>query len=84
MRNMRLMINKLQMALCVQGSQVRIATYRTWSTDFGRMVTKYMVSERRIVDGKPKYVTLFGTYKQVEVVKLLSGMLKKTVVGADA
>lgn len=84
MQNLRQTINKLQMALCIQGTQVRIAQYRTWSSDKGRMVTKYMVSEKRIVDSKPKYVAVCETYRQIEVVQMLADMLKNTAVRANA
>lgn len=73
--NLHAAAKKLQTALCLQGRRVKINLFQSWSEKKKRMVTKFVVSERKTVDGKTKDVAIMDTYQQSEVVKALAALL---------
>lgn len=75
MPNMRTLANKLQTALVMRGRKVKINQYQSWSDRQQRMVTKFVVYEKRLVDDKHKNVTVLETYQMADVVKGLAALL---------
>lgn len=63
------------MALSMKGKYICINQYQAWSDRAERMVTKFVVSEKRIVKGKPKNVSICETYQMADVVKTLASLL---------
>ena len=74
--NMQKLIRKLQAALCVQGRKIRINQYQHYSDKRERMVTKYVLSEEKIIKEKRKTVEIATAYQTSEVVKILAGLLE--------
>ena len=74
--NMQKLIRKLQTALCVQGRKIRINQYQHYSDKRERMVTKYVLSEEKIIKEKRKTVEIATAYQTSEVVKILAGLLE--------
>ena len=74
--NLRKTICKLQTALCIAGRPIKINQLQQYSEKNRRMVTKYMLMERRDINGITKYVTLLETYQQAEVVQALAELYK--------
>lgn len=73
--NLRRVANKLQTALCQKGKYIRINQYQSYSEKAERMVTKFVLTEKRnMPDGKRKDFTILETYKMAEVVKELARM----------
>lgn len=73
--NLRRVANKLQTALCEKGRYIRINQYQSYSEKAERMVTKFVLTEKRLMDGgKVKNVTIAETYQMADVVKTLAGM----------
>ena len=70
--NLRLTMYKLQTALCRQGRYIRINQFQSYSEKAERMVTKYVLSEKRNINGEEKTVTLLETYQQVDVIRTLA------------
>lgn len=54
---------------------MKINQFQSWSEKKRRMVTKFVISERKTVDGKTKDVAIMDTYQQSEVVKALAALL---------
>lgn len=73
--NLHAIAKKLQMALSMKGKYISINQYQAWSNRAERMVTKFVVSEKRIVKGKPKNVSICETYQMADVVKTLAALL---------
>lgn len=73
--NIHAIARKLQLALSMKGKYISINQYQAWSDRAERMVTKFVVCERRIVKGKPKNVSICETYQMAEVVKALASLL---------
>ena len=74
--NMQKLIRKLQTALCIQGRKIRINQYQHYSDKQERMVTKYVLSEEKIIKEKQKTVEIATAYRSSEVVKILTGLLE--------
>lgn len=72
--NLRQTMYKLQTALCLKGRYIKINQFQHYSDKAGRMVTKYVLQEKRDCNGKMKNVTILETYQQVEAVKFLAEM----------
>lgn len=73
--NLRRIANKLQLALCHKGKYVKINHYQSYSTKAERMVTKFVLTEKRETPkGKMKDFTILETYQIAEVVKELARM----------
>lgn len=68
---------KLQKALCCKGRYIRINQIQAFSIESQRMVTKYVVKERRYIEAldKEKDITLIETYKMIDVVNYLAEQL---------
>ena len=76
MPNLRMLANKLQTALVVRGRKVKINQMQGWSDKQQRMVTKFVVCEKRCVEGKAKDVNITESYQLADVVKVLAALLK--------
>ena len=75
--NMRRLMYKLQTALCVRGTKIKINQRQTWSEKSERMVTKYVIL-KEIFDKKQqrtRYETVLESYQAADVVKYLAGLL---------
>lgn len=71
--NLRRLANKLQTALCQKGRHIRINQYQSYSERSERMVTKFVLTEKRMTDtGAMKSVTILETYQMADVVKTLA------------
>ena len=77
--NLRRLANKLQTALLQKGRYVKINQYQNYSPKAERMVTKFVVVEKKQDSrGKVKDFVILETYQMAEVVKELAGMLNDT------
>ena len=73
--NLRRVANKLQLALCQKGKHIKINQYQSYSTKAERMVTKFVLVEKREdPKGKMKDFAILETYQMAEVVKELVRM----------
>lgn len=73
--NLRRVANKLQLALCQKGKHIKINQYQSYSPKAKRMVTKFVLVEKRETPtGKTKDFTILETYQMAEVVKELVRM----------
>lgn len=78
MASLRPVMYKLQTALSMRGRYIKINQYQSWSQRQQRMVTKYVVCEKRMVDEKFKDVAILESYQMADVVVGLAAMLKET------
>ena len=78
--NARRMMNKLVLAINLRGRRVKINQVQKYSERCGRMVTKYMVMEKRFQPktGKRRYVSVLESGQASEVVQALADMLNST------
>lgn len=72
--NLRRLANKLQLALSTKGRHIKINQFQNYSERTGKMVTKYVLSERKTVKGKSKNVTIMETYRMADVVRKLADL----------
>ena len=73
--NLRRTANKLQLALCQKGKYIKINQYQSYSERAKRMVTKFVLTEKRETPtGKKKDFTILETYQLADVVKELARM----------
>lgn len=71
--NIKRLAYKLQTALCQKGRYIRINQYQSYSEKAERMVTKYVLTEKRTLEnGKRKNVTILETYQMADIVKTLA------------
>ena len=77
MPNLKQMAYKLQMALAAKGRHIKINQFQAWSDRQGRMVTRFVVCEKRLVNNKCKDVTIAESYQMADVVKSLAAVLKE-------
>ena len=72
--NLRRLAKKLQTALCVKGRYININQYQHYSEKAERMVTKFVLTEKRFIKetGKEKNVTVMETYSMADVVQELA------------
>ena len=75
MPNLKALAYKLQTALAAKGRYIKINQFQSWSDRKQRMVTKFVVCEKRLVDDKYKNVTVLETYQMADVVKGLAALL---------
>ena len=78
MASLRPVMYKLQTALSMRGRYIKINQYQSWSQRQQRMVTKYVVCEKRMVNKKFKDVAILESYQMADVVVGLAAMLKET------
>lgn len=75
--NIKRLMYKLQTALCMRGTKIKINQRQVWSEKSERMVTKYVI-QKEIFDKKlqrSRYVTDLESYQAADVVKYLAGLL---------
>lgn len=75
MPNLRGLANKLQTALAAKGRKIKINQFQSWSDRQQRMVTKFVLCEKRMVNEKLKDVAILETYQMADVVKGLAALL---------
>ena len=75
MPNLRGLANKLQTALAAKGRKIKINQFQSWSDRQQRMVTKFVLCEKRMVNEKLKDVAILETYQMADVVKSLATLL---------
>lgn len=73
--NIHATARKLQTALAVRGRHIKINQYQSYSERAERMVTKFVVCEKRKVEDKEKDVVICSSYKMADVVKSLAAIL---------
>lgn len=77
--NTRRTAKKLQMALCQKGRFVKINQFQNYSERAERMVTKFVVSEKRETPtGRKKDFVILETYRMADVVVKLAEMYGET------
>ncbi len=75
--NMQKLARRLQTALCARGRHIKINQFQHYSDRRGRMVTKYVLSEKKLMkNGKQCSVEILSTYQMSEVVKMLAEELR--------
>ena len=70
--NIKQLAYKLQTALCQKGRYIKINQQQLYSERLERMVTKYVLQEKRITENGAKNQTLFETFQIADVVKFLA------------
>lgn len=78
MASLRALVGKLQTALAQKGRYIKINQFQSWSDRQQRMVTKFVVCEKRVVDDKQKHVTIVETYQLADVVKEMAALLNES------
>lgn len=75
--NMKRLMYKLQTALCMRGTKIKINQRQTWSEKHERMVTKYVIPKETFdkKQQRMKYETVLQSYQAADVVKYLAGLL---------
>lgn len=73
--NLHATARKLQTALALKGRYIKINQLQSYSERAERMVTKFVLFEKRNVEGKEKNVTICSTYSMADVVKTLAAIL---------
>ena len=68
---------KLQKAVTLKGRHTMINQSQFYSKALERMSTKYTLKERVEENGKTKYKTLLETFRLIDVVNYLAGVLKE-------
>ena len=76
MASLRALVGKLQTALAQKGRYIKINQFQSWSDRQQRMVTKFVVCEKRMVNKKLKDVAILETYQMADVVKGLAALLR--------
>ena len=73
--NLKRLAYKLQTALCQKGRYIKINQLQAYSPKAGKMVTKYVVVEKKTLpNGKKKDFVILETYRMADVVKTLAEM----------
>ena len=73
--SIRKLAHKLQTALCQKGRFIKINQFQSYSERAGRMVTKYVLTEKRLDErGRKKDFVILETYQMADVVKKLAAM----------
>ena len=72
--NLKGIAYKLQKALCLRGRYIKINQTQYYSTEKERMLTKYSLKERCIINSKGdiKDITLLETFRMIDVVNYLA------------
>lgn len=75
--NIRRLMYKLQTALCMRGTKIKINQRQTWSEKSERMVTKYVILKETFDkrQQRMKYETVLESYQAADVVKYLAALL---------
>ncbi len=73
MANLRALLRKLQTAHTAKGRRILVNQFQNYSERAGRMVTKYVLSEKR----NGKLVKIFETWQIHEAVQFLADELNK-------
>lgn len=68
-------VRKLQRGLAAKGVHVRVNQFQHYSTEKGRMVTKYSVV-KEAKEPKKRNQTVCTTYRMIDVVQTMARMLE--------
>lgn len=71
--NLMALARKLQTALAMRGRRISINHYQAYSEKAGRMVTKFVLTEK---NARGKNQTIFESWRLPEVVMFLAGCMK--------
>lgn len=75
MASLRQLSRKLQTALCKKGRYIKLNQYQSYSEKQERMVTKYVLQEKRdLPNGQKENVTILETYQLGDVVQKLAAI----------
>lgn len=75
MAKLKSIANKLQKALTMNGRYITINQNQFYSEKLEKMCTKYVLKEKMEIDDKMQNVTLFETFRMVDVVNFLADLL---------
>lgn len=75
MAKLKSIANKLQKALTMNGRYITINQNQFYSKKLEKMCTKYVLKEKMEIDDKMQNVTLFETFRMVDVVNFLADLL---------
>lgn len=75
MAKLKSIANKLQKALTLNGRYITINQNQFYSEKLEKMCTKYVLKEKMEIDDKMQNVTLFETFRMVDVVNFLADLL---------
>ena len=75
MAKLKSIANKLQKALTINGRYITINQNQFYSEKLEKMCTKYVLKEKMEIDDKMQNVTLFETFRMVDVVNFLADLL---------
>lgn len=75
MPKLKTIINKLQKALAMRGRYVMVNQNQFYFEEIDRICTKFVLTEKKEVDGKIKNITLLESCKAIDVVYFLANML---------
>lgn len=71
MARLKTIANKLQTALSARGRYITINQTQVYSEKMEKMCTKYILREKREIQGKKRNITLLETFRIVDVVTFL-------------
>lgn len=75
MAKLKSIVYKLQKALILKGRYITINQTQFYSEQLGKMCTKYFLREKQDIDGEEKNVTLLETFRMIDIINFLAGML---------
>lgn len=75
MAKLKAIAYKLQKALTLKGKYITINQTQIYLEESGRMCTKYVLKEKRTINGKSKNITLLETFRMIDVVNFLVNAL---------
>lgn len=75
MAKLKAIAYKLQKALTLKGKYITINQTQIYLEEPGRMCTKYVLKEKRKINGKSKNITLLETFRMIDVVNFLVNAL---------
>lgn len=75
MAKLKIIANKLQKALTMNGRYITINQNQFYSEKLEKMCTKYVLKEKVEIDDKMQNVTLLETFSMVDVVNFLADLL---------
>ena len=75
MAKLKSIANKLQKALTMNGRYITINQNQFYSEKLEKMCTKYVLKEKAEIDCEVQNVTLFETFRMVDVVNFLADLL---------
>ncbi len=75
MAKLKSIINKLQRALTMRGRYIMVNQNQFYFDEIDKICTKYVLTEKKEINGKMKNNTLLETFKAIDVVNFLVNLL---------